>query len=175
MKIRIIKMLLVCLVVIMSTTTSFAQLGGATKVSFDYEKELSLKVPKSVVWSLIKDISKWSNLSGGYILSSEAKGEMPRMFRFVTFADSTKRTDKVLTYNEEWCQISCSAIKPIPGGISDNCYIIQVMPESSNSCKLFLSIRIEGNEKSKKELLSQLKKELEAIENGVKAKIDATK
>jgi hypothetical protein len=151
----------------------FSQIEEAKKISWDIDSTTSFKASRDNVWDLLKDLSKWNEISDGYIARVDVKKVGYNMKMTLVFADSSRRTDMVTQYQPEYRFIVIEAKEPLPAGVTENTFTVVVNALTENSCTVKFGIRAEGDEVGRTQLLKELKREMVAILSGLNKKLSA--
>ncbi len=157
-------------------TSADAQMGAAQKMTFDSDTVVVFSAPLQKVWKLVKDPAKWNELSNGYVAGIEGSGDLQSGWeRKITFADGRHRTDEVTQYQPEYNFIVSKVKSPLPKGIQDNIYMLSLQGAPGGGTQMKYSIKVDGEEPGKQQLLEALKKEMEVFIRGVGEALDKEK
>ncbi|NML23910.1 hypothetical protein HHL16_23720 [Pseudoflavitalea sp. G-6-1-2] len=148
--------------------TATAQMGEAQKITFDKDTTVNFNVSVDAVWKLVKDPAKWNELSNGHISSISTKGSLETaLLRTISFADGTTRTDEVSQFMPEYKFIVNRVVAPLPKGVTENIYMFSLVNEEGKGTQMKYSIKVDGSEPGKQQLLAALIKEMDAFLRGV--------
>lgn len=150
-----------------------AQMGEAKKMVLDVDTLISFNAPLQTVWKLVKDPAKWNELSNNYVTKIETSGDLEStLVRNITFADGATRTDEVTQFMPQYYFIVNKVSSPLPKGISDNIYMFSLQSEPGKGTQMKYSIKVDGDDEGKQQLLKTLKKEMNYFIQGVKTALD---
>lgn len=166
-------MIIALLVLIVTGSQAKAQMGAAQTMVYDSDTIISFNAPLDKVWNLIKDPSKWNELSNGKITSITTKGNLSTtLHRKMTFADGSTRTDEVSQFMVEQHFIVNKVLGPLPNGITDNMYLFSVKHDPGKGSQMFYGIKVEGDAEGRKALLATLKKEMDDFIAGIQKALE---
>lgn len=148
-----------------------AQMEAAEKVHWDADTVVNFTVKSSPVWDLIKDMSKWNELSNGFVQSVTVSGQEPNQTRIVKFADGSERKDLITQYQPEYKMIVLKLADPLPAGIQDATVAYYVSHKESGGSELRVTILVKGEKAGKNKLVERLKQEAASYLKGISAKL----
>ena len=145
-----------------------AQMGAAQKMTLDVDTAVTFNASLQTVWKLVKDPAKWNEISNGYMTKLETSGDLQSTLEMnITFADGTTRVDEVTQFTPQYYFIVNKVKSPLPKGITENIYMFSLVAQQGGGKKMKYSIKVDGAEEGKRQLLEVLKKDMNAFILGI--------
>ena len=159
----------------LSSQKGYSQMGLAQQIIFDIDSTVTFNAPRDGVWELLKEPSKWNEISNGLIARVVIKKLPSGMKKEIVFADSSLRYDFITQYQPEYRFIVTEVTKPLPAGITQNFFSIIVNAINENTCSFIYRIKVDGEAIAKSQLLAALRNEMCAIIAGMRLKLPSEK
>lgn len=156
---------------ILVSTQVKAQMAAAEKVHWDVDTVAGFTAKSSPVWELIKDMSKWNELSNGFVQSVTVTGEGTRQTRLVKFADGSERKDLIAQYEPEHKMIVLKLADPLPAGIQESIMAFYVSHKETGGSEMRITVIVKGDPAAKNKLVDNLRQEAASYLTGISAKL----
>lgn len=151
----------------LSTIKANAQMGAATKVKWDIEKDVVIDMEMDNVWDVFNNNELLKKASNGYVSAIEVIDANMPISRKIVFSNGGSRLENI-TQNEAHNKLIAINFSDtsLPKGIKSAEYAIFIKAKDSKTAVIWRA-KINGKEEAKKALIEQLTAEFDSYAVGL--------
>ncbi|MEQ7798918.1 hypothetical protein ABDJ41_03805 [Pedobacter sp. ASV1-7] len=150
-----------------SAVKTYAQMGAATKVNWDIEKNIEINMEMDLVWDIFASNEQLQKASNGYVSAIEVVDPNFPMSRKISFKNGGHRFENI-TQSEAHNKLIAISFSDTdrPKGIKSAQYAIFIKAKG-NQTSVMWRAKVDGNQEAKKALVAQLNAEYDSYAQGL--------
>lgn len=147
---------------VLGGTGAYAQMGAATPIKWDVNKEVAFNMEQHRAWEILNSVDLLKIAANGYLSSIKISDPAFPVGRDIVFSDGTKRSESITQLDQQYKFMNIAINKAsLPKGVT-SADITIFTKSKGDKTNIQWGAVVKGNEEGKKAMISQLTAEFDS-------------